>query len=353
MMQSRNYWTLLAQRSGWQLRWAILCTMLLMLSACALPRFSAPEELPEGVDSHQSIFTKTLTGGRTTSRVISMGTRNGAICGSPKRVDIKPGIRANIYPYRSKCEPLQGFTPDEEKLLNGCLKVFANAVDVSPTLTRFFSDLGPIDFDWYLIEYGVRTEIELESDASDKIPRLALSMKLLSKDASKESNQIDAVNGFASVVHEYFHALQRSRASKRSSFAAHQLLTGIEETVAYLMSDAVAIELGLSQFFRPNDYLDATPLSDAWEGAGRASVGSVQTSVAGMRLSYVMLKNAEKCPDRQKAIRGMISIVYDQLADANSMTIADLQNIDALSCKAKEAKGEPLAATFIIPRKPE
>ncbi len=322
--------------SGWRAVFFLflLFPLVLPLAGCAiLGERISPEQLPLGTGVTQVYLIKTEGGWDVVSRIVSNGDsgRFGQRCANAKQLKINPTLVANIIPVRAFCGSA-ALTNPESKFLDVTTRYYAAAVSDSPVLHELYADLGPIEFDWYMMEDGLEFALEMHSMMKPTVaPRLSTKVTLPGPLADDKVKQINSGLAVAATTHEYFHTLV-----KRQAFVFES--PSVEETVAYLLSHATSIEFGLSYAPTPEAYLEK-PLDTVWEEAKSPKLDAFDSSIAGLRLAFAMVEKARKCPLRIDALRGTARIAYEFVREHKKMSLSDLIRIDTLSCDAREAKG--------------
>jgi hypothetical protein len=260
------------------------------------------------------------------------GHIKGHNCGFGQTISIAPTIRANLFSVREKCMDAS-LSEAEAKWINRFAEVYGDAIARTPALQQFFADLGPIEFDWYLIQHNVYLEHRAKPvPMSQSAPRISTSVPLPHRDADDEVKQINAVIGIGAFTHEYFHVLV-----KRDDYQFEH--PSLEETVAYLLNHAGAIELGMTHDPTPRAYLQRS-LDKVWEEALMPSENGVASSAAGLRLAYVMVQNANACPKPRDAVRGTFRVAYEKMRTTRRLSFDDLKVIDRLTCDERQSKGD-------------
>lgn len=307
--------------------------ILFNLTGCATLRpLPTADELPDGV-SINHVRPKQVDGGwETNSGIIHRGEDGikGLKCGVVKQLVINQTMRANLHVVKETCnEP--SLTEKETKWIESVATFYARLIDETPAINRFYREYGTVEDDWYLVHPRVRFVHKQTIFSTNKAPRLALHIHLDS-DVNSEVDQINAAIAAAGLVHEHFHVLAKLR-----QWQFDTLVTN--ETIAYLLSHTVAVEFGMDHAPTPNFALER-PLNKAWEEAAAPTESPLKTGIAGLRVAFAMVEKALACPDPRGAIRGTARMAYEQVADQGAMTLADLKKIDALSCDARQLKGD-------------
>lgn len=306
---------------------------LVNLTGCSSTRqLPTAEELPDGVAIAYVAPRQVKGGWEVTAGIESNGDGTpGTECGVAVPLQINPTLRANLHVVRETCNG-SGLSEKESKWIEYVVKFFSRIVEETPSVNRFFRELGPVEYDWFLVPQQLRFVHTQTTFASNSSPRLALRLPLAVDDAENHVKQLNMAIGVPTVVHEYFHALALMRGWQFDTVATN-------ETMAHLLNHTVAVELGLTYAAIPTASLKQ-PLDRVWEEAATTKESAYETSVAGQRLAYRMIQKALACQDPRGAIRGTARIAYDQIADQGAMTLAELKKIDALSCEARQAKGD-------------
>ncbi len=249
-------------------------------------------------------------------------------------LDIGAKMRTKIFVIRETCLDAS-LNAAETKWLDHIARYYAAAVDKSPVLHQFFDDLGPIAFDWYLVEDDARFILE-KSTSMDvrnmRTPHLIMGITLSSAEAENEVLQWRATIGVVGVTHEYFHAL-----AERESFQFER--PSLNEVTAYFLGHATAIEFGMAHDPTPKAYLEKS-LDNVWTEALIPTEHGYDSSIAGLRLAYAMMKKARLCPAPNEALRGTARLVYMHVKEHEGMTFDELKKIDQLSCETRQAQGD-------------
>lgn len=312
----------------------LLFLFFLPLVGCtSLGERLSTDQLPLGTGAKQVYFIRTDDGWDVVSRIVNKGDggMSGQRCAYSKQLKINPTLAANIIPVRASCANTS-FSADELKWLEFVAQYYAAAVADSPVLAQFYADLGPIEFDWYVIEEEVQFTLEARSTMRPRVsPRLSTNMTLPSAEANNEARQFNLGIGVSGITHEYFHSLVRREGLEFESASA-------EETVAYLLDHAASIEFGLGYTPTPRAYLEK-PLDSVWQEAQAPNLGALDSSIAGLRVAFVMVEKARKCPLRAAAVRGTARIAYEFIREHKAMKLSDLRQINGLLCEELEARG--------------
>jgi hypothetical protein len=314
---------------------AISLGLLIVLSGCAststLPK---PSDLPDGAALQHVVLKQTPAGWLVGSGIMQWedGHTTGHNCGFSHTISISPYVNANLFSVREACTGAT-LSESETKWIKRFAQIYGDAIARTPALQQFFFDLGPFEFDWYLVQHRVNFVYRAEPVLMVQgAPRISLRMPLPNRDADDEVKQLNATIGFTAFTHEYFHIL-----AKKIGFQFER--PSLEEVVAYLLSHASAIELGMDHSPTPNAYL-RTSLDDVWSEALVPNNTGYASSIAGLRLAYTMVKKANTCPDPRAATRGTVRVAYEKLRAHRKMSFDDLRAIDRLTCDERQSKGD-------------
>lgn len=316
---------------------AFLFCLVMLLSACATKYpVIDPDLLPADVGTIHVSFQRFDYGWAVKSGVTRAGngTKIGHECGVSKMLDINTTLHARIFVVRETCRDASLNTA-ETKWLNHVARYYAAAIEQSPVLRQLFDDLGPISFDWYLVEDDARFVLEKSSSMNlqdMRTPHLTMDMTLSSAEAENEVLQWRATIGVATVTHEYFHVL-----AERENFKFER--PSLNELTAYFLDHATAVEFGVEYTPTPKAYLEKS-LDNVWAEALVPAEAGLDSSIAGLRLAHVMLKKARQCPSPNEALRGTARLVYMHVKEHNGMTFDALKKIDQMSCDIRQSKGD-------------
>ena len=314
-------------------RGVFIALLLLLLNGCAsTPIESISREVADnGINLHATKLDKTAAGWRGYSAsAINGGTNIGSDCPGLEVFTLAANVETTVSWFKKNC--IQDLSSLERKWLNAFIREFRQLMKVSPVAFKIFSDLNAVRFNLVFVDLGVRYVKESEVETQGALPVFTYANTGPDPAGSVVNWQQDATSAMLSILHEYFHTAV--------SFNGWQFASkSIEETSAYLMEHAAAVDIGSSYAPTPRVYTQIGTMNNWNLPDDDASAAS--RSAAGAKLAFTFVSKAQQCAHSRAAVRGIGNLLAAKIAKTEIIVISTLRELYDSGCSKWEAAETP------------